>query len=327
MTPLEYLKQIAAVLPVLARETGNSTLGLYAAFVYEFLRYHITLDEFSASRTYDMSARKMAQYLTVRRRNQLTARYFNAHATADDLNILDDKRRFNAYFAPFVHRDWLDMAVCTEQELAAFLAKNPVFLAKDALGMQGDRIAKYQAGSLDQAAFYRDHRGKDVILEGFIRQHPAMAAPNPSSVNTIRFMTVCLGGEVMPVGACMRCGGKDAVVDNFHKGGLTYPVDVDCGVVTGMGQDLMGRYGVLRHPSTGFVMPGFQVPHWDQVKQAVTQAALMLPQVGVIGWDVAVTEEGVEFIEGNNTTDPIVVQLDGRGRYRQVRDFAERHGS
>lgn len=325
MTPLEYLKEITVVLPELGKMTGHSTAGLYATFLYQFLRYRITLDEFSASHTYEMSARKMSEYLTVRRRNRLTGKYFNAHASKEDLDVLDNKRMFNTYFRDFIRRSWLDMADCSARDVRDLMARESVFLAKDTLGTQGDHITLCHSQDLDPDAFYRENHGKSMLLEVFIRQHPAMAAVNPTSVNTVRFVTACLNGQVMLVGAGLRCGGKDAYVDNFHKGGIAYPLDVASGVVTGMGQDLMGRGGVIRHPSTGHVMPGFQVPFWDQVVQAVTKAARMLPQVGYVGWDVAITEDGPEFIEGNNCSQVDLIQLGGRGVYRPLLDFARKN--
>ncbi len=325
MTPLEYLKEITVVLPRLARQTGHSTFGFYTSFVYDFFRYHITLDEFSASHVYELSPRKMSELLTTSRRNRLTARYFNAAATKDDFDLLDNKPRFNTLFKKFIYRDWLDASTCSPDDIRAFIAKNPVFLAKDSLGTQGDNIFLHHSAQTDVDAFLQDHLGKPILLEGFIQQHPAMAAVNPTSVNTIRIVTACMDGQVMLVGAGMRCGGSNAYVDNFHKGGIAYPVDIQSGIVTGMGQNLMGQADFLRHPATGHVMPGFQVPHWDKVKQAVSEAALLLPRLGYVGWDVAITENGPEFIEGNNCPQTDLIQLGGHGVYRELRDFAVGH--
>ena len=43
-----------------------------------------------------------------------------------------------------------------------------------------------------------------------------------------------------------------------------------------------------------------KIPMWDRVLEVVTEAAKKIPQIRYIGWDIAVTNDGVEFIEGNH---------------------------
>ena len=55
------------------------------------------------------------------------------------------------------------------------------------------------------------------------------------------------------------------------------------------------------HPDSQKVLLGFQYPNWNAVKEAVCKAALKVPNLRQIGWDVAVTETGeIEFVEGNS---------------------------
>ena len=43
-----------------------------------------------------------------------------------------------------------------------------------------------------------------------------------------------------------------------------------------------------------------KIPMWDRVLEVVIEAAKKIPQVRYIGWDIAITNDGVELIEGNN---------------------------
>lgn len=43
-----------------------------------------------------------------------------------------------------------------------------------------------------------------------------------------------------------------------------------------------------------------KIPMWDKVLETVTNAAKLIPQVRFIGWDIAITNSGVEIIEGNH---------------------------
>ena len=76
------------------------------------------------------------------------------------------------------------------------------------------------------------------------------------------------------------------------------------------------------HPATGKIVPGFEIPHWDKIVSAVLDAAGRMPNVGYIGWDVSVTEDGVEFVEGNvNYPDHTLIQIDRNDAYKRVKDF------
>ncbi len=134
-------------------------------------------------------------------------------------------------------------------------------------------------------------------LEQVIVQSKEMAALNPSSVNTIRVMTCNIEDDPQIFFCSVRVGNNGAVVDNFHSGGMSAVVDNDTGVVTGPAMDkAMNRFE--RHPSTGVVFKGFQIPRWEEVKAMVYDACRMHPEMTVIGWDVAITEEGPLLIEG-----------------------------
>ena len=321
MTPIQYLKQITVVLPQIARQTGHPSLCLYLNFLRCFLGHHIQLEEFQASHMYDFSGQKLSEFLTERRRAR-QARLFNAGATRDDFSIFNEKHRFNTLYQEYVHRDWLYIPEARPEEIRAFIARNPKFMAKADASTQGRNIFLHHSSDLDISQFLQEYDGKPFLLETFIRQHPSMSALNPSSVNTVRIVTARYNGQVMLVGACLRCGGQNSHVDNFHKGGIAYPLDVETGIVCARGRTLQGRAEYIRHPSSGHIMLGFQIPYWAELKEQLIQAALLAPHIGYIGWDIAITEDGPEFVEGNvNSPDPIVIQLDDNGVYRKLEAF------
>jgi len=90
-----------------------------------------------------------------------------------------------------------------------------------------------------------------------------------------------------------------SIVDNFSAGGALYNIDINTGYIDnkGIGHDY-NKY--IFHPDTNICMLGFQIPNWDNVIKNVCQAAGMIPNCRFIGWDVAVTCNGIELIEGNH---------------------------
>ena len=53
------------------------------------------------------------------------------------------------------------------------------------------------------------------------------------------------------------------------------------------------------HPFTKTKLVGFQIPFYAQAVEMVFEAAQRVPQVGYVGWDVAMAEDGPLLIEGN----------------------------
>ena len=85
-------------------------------------------------------------------------------------------------------------------------------------------------------------------------------------------------------------------------GGSIYEVDVKTGYVISYGKSKAGDLHII-HPQTNIVMLGYKIPHWNQVIEISEKAAEHLPQVGIIGWDVAISENCVQLIEGNHNPD------------------------
>jgi hypothetical protein len=57
------------------------------------------------------------------------------------------------------------------------------------------------------------------------------------------------------------------------------------------------------HPTTGVVIQGFQIPQWEEILSLAREGAKAFPELRVIGWDVALCENGIFLIEGNNLWD------------------------
>ena len=325
MTPVEYLKHILAEIPDIARQTGYSRFFIARAFTKCYLSQHVQIEEFRTLRLYNHSRPMLKQYLTWRRCKKISDQ-LNAGATQDDILRFNEKQRFNAFFRDFIHRDWLYIPTSTPEDIAAFLARNDRFLAKACTSTQGKNILLYHSSDVTPEKFLEEYQGKEFLLESLIQQHSALAAVNPDSVNTVRLIAARWNDQVQFVGAGLRSGGSGQFVDNFHHGGTAYPLDLETGIVTGPGIDLQGN-PVLKHPVTGHVMPGFQVPHWDMLVEQVKKAAVLAPHIGYVGWDLAVTEDGIEFIEGNiNYPGNNIIQLDGPGAYPRLQQFMAQIG-
>ena len=130
-------------------------------------------------------------------------------------------------------------------------------------------------------------------------------------------------GRVRLIGACLKCGGKGTATDNFHTGGIAYPLELSSGRVSGPGRSNTDLCDYTRHPASGAYLPGFQIPFWPELTACVHRAMDRVPGMGYVGWDIAVTPDGPELIEGNwHWPGGNIIQFDGVGKYPPLRDCA-----
>ena len=144
----------------------------------------------------------------------------------------------------------------------------------------------------------------EFIFRETIIQHPKLNALNPSSVNTIRIDTLFDDeGKVNVLSAYIRMSLHNHFVDNIGSGGCMVGLDLETGVLQKYGYSDLNYDGTkrfTRHPMTETVFEGFKLPYINETIDLVTRAALLMPGLRIIGWDVAISEEGPVIIEGNS---------------------------
>ena len=197
------------------------------------------------------------------------------------------------------------------------------------VGPSGVGIEKFErsAWEKDLHSFYEKIRGMgDAVLEELLVQHPEMARMCPTSVNTVRVATLLGDKQEGIVYAFLRIGnGK--VMDNVDQGGMAARVDLETGTLKTVAADKAGNV-FEKHPMTGTPIIGFQIPYWDEVKALCLKAMRKVPEMRYVAWDVAITEDGPKFIEGNSFPSHAVPQFaahypDGYGILTEFRKFID----
>ena len=106
-----------------------------------------------------------------------------------------------------------------------------------------------------------------------------------------------------------------AINDNFHQGttgNLLCGIDIENGKL----KDAWGKRArqtvisrIMEHPDTGRVFSGTPIPFWSEILDVAVRAAGSFRELRTVGWDVALTTEGVFVLEGNWHYDPDGHQL------------------
>ena len=310
-------KKIYAMCQSLSRLRGGSPLLYFLDAAYCGYRHGASPENYFVLRFFAMKDAERRKYLTSGR-SKSADRELNRQAYVEDRQILGSKALFNRVFSGLVNREYV---YAPESEFAAFdgfLSRHDECILKPSRGLQGKGIEKLRTGQVtDRAALFQRCAEDRLLLEEPIAQHPALALVNASSLNSVRINAARdTDGQIRLIGACLKCGLEGAVSDNFHAGGIAYPLDLETGRITGPGRNNRDLNEYIHHPGSLVFMPGFQVPYWPSVVDYVRRGMDIVSSVGYVGWDVAVTPEGPELIEGNYSwPGGNIIQFDKIGKY------------
>jgi len=142
------------------------------------------------------------------------------------------------------------------------------------------------------------------LFQDFIQQHPDLNKINPNAVNTLRIDTFTDTGEnIHVINAALRISSGKAYLDSAPLGGIQAGVNLNNGTLHG---EAFGDFenGFARiynsHPLTGIEFAGYKVPYFEEAINLAVKAAKELPEIRIVGWDIAITSEGPVLLEGNN---------------------------
>ncbi len=218
---------------------------------------------------------------------------------------LIDKVLFLKTFEDFVHRDWIYPLDSTFEAFHDFVSSHDC-IAKPLLGDQGKGIFiinKAEGASNDVGSLYDYCKDKNYLVEERIKECKELEEFHPSSLNTIRVVTMSGNGNCVILGALLRMGVNGNFVDNTKAGGIIAVIDVNTGEIITDGIDLEGNQ-YKYHPNTQKDIKGFVIPQWDRCVEMCKKASQVIPENYFTGWDVCILSNGkIELIEGNSAPD------------------------
>jgi hypothetical protein len=181
------------------------------------------------------------------------------------------------------------------------------------------KLFDHQGNSLS-AASVMDHcrkSGTDFLIQEHLRLSDALKMVMPGqALGTIRVITIRLGEDVVAAYSFIKIPVPGNLTDNFHSGqtgNLIAGIDVANGtMMSAWGVAMKKGKGLTRietHPDTGIRFSGTPFPFWDRILDTARQAARAFDELVTVGWDIAVTDRGINVIEGNWRYDVDVLQI------------------
>lgn len=206
-------------------------------------------------------------------------------------------------------------------DLAESLPAADVFL-KPALGKGGIGSEAWRSVG---SGTYRDPRGRllnqdlliaraadlsrkwPYLIQLAMKNHRDLLDLSVGALCTVRVLSCRneAGGFEVTDAALRMPVSPTSSVDNFHAGGIAAAVDVRTGRLgpaTDLGLKPDSRWHE-RHPLTGAAIAGRYLPLWRETMALATHAHRTFGDYALVGWDVAILDDGPCLIEGNRGPD------------------------
>lgn len=228
--------------------------------------------------------------------------------------ILNDKVYFLNHYKKFIRHSFFTLKEIKEDNDAfdKFISHNQSkIVLKNSHGNCGTGIEIINMPSLTTAEISKRliEKGNNLVEE-FVVQHSQLNELSPSGLNTLRIVTVVdENNQVHILGARLRITVNN-VVDNLAAGNIAAEVDLNTGEIIGPGvySDITKEDEYV-HPVTGVKIIGFKIPYFKEALNLVSEAALFDTSNRTVGWDIAITENGPDIIEGNHDWCKLLWQL------------------
>lgn len=286
-------KRMDSLAEQMAKESHKSKTYVKFDMFINFIKYGIGYTDYYKGNYIALTKKEKATFVT-------TKTYFNLLGYLNDRRyrvLFWDKVIFNKMFKKYIKREFIDLRVSTPQDLAKFMEGRETVFCKSVDEFGGHNMSKVTvADEKDIEALYkRLCDKKQFLIEETIIQHHELQRLNPYAVNSFRIVTLLKDNEVHILNNALRINvDKEASIgcsDVFAK------LNIDGTRATPFFDDGKKEYKV--HPLTGEDLVNVKIPYVKEAFDMVKEAALVVPQIRYIGWDVAFTENGPIIVEGN----------------------------
>lgn len=286
-------KNMFKVAKNVSKKAKRPFLIIFIDIIYCGIKYQAGYYDYQEFEFYLLSKEERKTYLTRGINNSLVNKYNDKKYWY----ILQDKIEFNKKFDKYLKREWLDLRNSSLEEFKKFIKNKEYIIAKEIDNCGGKGIDKIKTNIKNAKKIYDELiNNKQFLVEDLIIQNKKISKLYDQSVNTLRLFTFYDGKEVHILNSIFKIG-NNGFVDNFSSGGMYTFVDKN-GVIIVPAIDQADNK-ITIHPTSKEKILGFEIPNYDKACKAVKEASKLIPEVKYIGWDVAILENDVCLVEGN----------------------------
>ncbi len=304
---LEHMnyKKMLDMVSLVSKKTKKPGIIIFFDMVYCGIKYQCGYIDYNLFEMYDLNSKQRKTVVTRGRNNA----YIKAFNNFDYAHIFLNKPEFNLKFNKYLKRDWLLLDGYNFDKFVRFIQNKEAIIVKPVSGTCGKGIEKISLKDHDLKELYNYlMNNKLLLIEELIIQNDIMTNLYAGAVNTVRMITLSKNGKTAILAAYLRIGNGGRVVDNFNSGGMVAPINIEKGIIEYPALDKAGTL-YEKHPITNTIIKGFKIPRWDEVIKLAKEVAPMVPEMGMIGWDISVSVKGPLLVEGNEYPGHDIYQL------------------
>ena len=287
----------------ISKKTKKSKIFIFFDMALCAVKYQAGYMDYCLFEMYNLNNSQRKTIMTRGKNNYLIKKYNDKRY----IHIFENKDEFLERFKDYVKRDFLFLND-NLNEFKSFCKKHSKFIAKPRDGSCGKGIEIIKInGNVNEIYKYLLEK-KLVVVEELIIQDKEIDKINPSCINTFRIVSINKNNEVGIVAAYFRIGGGHNFVDNFNSDGMVVPIEISTGSIKYNALDKNGNLYKF-HPNTNYPLVGFVIPKWNEIKELVKKLAQVVPEVGMVGWDIALSNKGPVVVEANDFPGHDIYQL------------------
>ncbi len=289
--------------------------------IKNFLKYGIGYTDYFKGNYINLTEEEKKNYVTSK--NYINVlRYLNPK----EYRVLTfNKLVFNKIFKDYLKRDFIDIRTAKEEDIERFIKNKKYIFAKPITDFGGHGITKIETNKIKSIKSLKKQllSKKQYLIENELKQHKVLNEINPDCVSSFRIITLYNKGKVYTFDNVLRIGLDSDPALACFDGDIR--INEDGTPASGMWDDNGTLYST--HPLTGYEMKDFtKLPYAKEAVEMVKEAAMLVPELRYIGWDVAITDKGPAIIEGNETpsygpTQNYMLNPNKKGHLKEIRDI------
>ncbi len=273
------------------QKTNKKSLVIFFDIVSCGLKYQAGYRDYNLFEMYNMNNFERKTIITRGINNEFIKKYNSKKYE----KYFQNKAEFNKMFNKYLNYDWLEIKKNNKKEFKEFCQNHPQIIAKPSNKYMDKEIMLIDTTQENINDLYnRLLKNNLTIIEEQITECNKLQVLHQESLNTIRVVTL-LGDVVV---AFLKIGTNHNSVDSFNHDGLIAPIEIDTGVIKYPAVDRNNNL-YEKHPLTNKPIVDLKIPKWKEIKEICEITALEIPQVGYIGWDIAVGKDKCYLLGAN----------------------------
>lgn len=289
-------KKFNSMVDTIAREQGVARGRIVRDMYWNALTRGAGFTDYFRGDYWGASKTRKDTFVTTRSYYKLLE-YLNDEGYA---NVMRNKILFCDVLHEYLGRAFINLRVATAEEFAQFIEGKDCVFAKMEEGFGGHGVSRVDLAEAKENGgrrLYDELRAKkQYLVEEAIQQSAALDEINPNSVGSFRVVTLVKDGVAHLMGNALRVN-QDASDVIGCTSDLYFSLNEDGTLASRAIDDLGTIYE--RHPVTGKRFAEVRIPGVREAFDLCLRAAMEVPQVRYVGWDVAFSTDGPVLMEGN----------------------------